>query len=222
MFKFKNTTFTLVELLVVIAIVSILAGLLLPVLAQARNAAHAIACASNLKQVGTAQAMYANDNNGWCAPVWSNFPDTTTGSNWNETLSANEYIPTPALGQRCVFLCPSQAPTGWIHRSRSYGMWSTGSRPYRIGSANVAAPASGSWAAKNYGSSSAFFYVADSITTQYGEQWYQFSSSSVSILIHLRHNRRANLLFGDGHVSAENGAWLLSSTQTSGGFTCTE
>ena len=60
--SFRNRGFTLIELLVVIAIIAILAAILFPVFAQAREAARRSACLSNMKQISTALLMYAQDN----------------------------------------------------------------------------------------------------------------------------------------------------------------
>ena len=93
--------FTLIELLVVIAIIAILAAMLLPALSEARNTAVAINCVSNLRQIGLATNLYADENKNFF-PIADVDPAWGAEKGWANLLHYSQDTP------KNVFICPRE------------------------------------------------------------------------------------------------------------------
>jgi prepilin-type N-terminal cleavage/methylation domain-containing protein len=112
-----HSGFTLIELLVVISIVAILAAILFPVYAQAREQARQSSCASNTRQLGLGILMYAESYDETLPPVAAAAVDAAAGDAANHPVLWTDLL-APYLNNRQVLLCPSDPQA----RRSSYGL----------------------------------------------------------------------------------------------------
>jgi prepilin-type N-terminal cleavage/methylation domain-containing protein/prepilin-type processing-associated H-X9-DG protein len=218
----QKQAFTLIELLVVIAIISILAAILFPVFARARESARRASCMSNLKQVGLGMMMYVQDYDEIYPPRLTGWQGTPLGGDWGNSANTYWYWPQmiyPYTKSMQVFVCPSKSGSsaGKELLNRNYGVnyylfnASSSVVPIAtIGSASriYAIMDSGSWSitagqAHTYQASP--FYLPGMGGTSGGDCT-GASGVALTDCETGRHFQGVNVAFADGHVK-----WLKSS-----------
>ncbi|MCQ2396425.1 MAG: DUF1559 domain-containing protein [Lentisphaeria bacterium] len=203
----KRNSFTLIELLVVIAIIAILAAMLLPALSKAREKARAISCVNCLKQLGLGLIMYCDDNEDQVPPGNYTNPESTKLNRTWFGYSISPYIGGIATEEQYsenyakIGKCPADGGA-FVDANGKTGYVMEASYGYN----RVLMPAMD----KSYSLTS---LKAPSVTLYAADTGHASEDGEVAIMgchpgnakrsVWARHGDQANVLWHDGHVSAE-------------------
>ncbi|MES2460850.1 MAG: DUF1559 domain-containing protein [Armatimonadota bacterium] len=203
--------FTLIELLVVIAIIAILAAILFPVFAQARDKARQASCMSNLKQIGTAGMMYMQDYDDTMFQTYYNDTPLTYQAWWYSYVDytqdpAGRTVPEKALlypytKNNGIKDCPSAADIPGNGATIADMAFPVNTR-YLIPAAAAAAPLAAIEAPAEtiLMGDGAFISNPDGAVKRFSTL--NSPSGTLYPTVHGRHAGMANILWIDGHVKA--------------------
>lgn len=218
--------FSLIELLVVVSIIALLIALLLPALSLAREAARGSVCASNLKQIGIADALYAQDYDEYITPTYS-YRSPTSGVGLEEQYQ--DYIgeKKTAFISQDVMYCPTNVSLGspppngfdiglgnykgwsgyflaYLINTRAHGWDAPGTTfPTPVRMSNVAAP--GILVSLNDMHTRPTTGVGGPPTSGLHHWQYFHPNFPGTYLLGAVHNNAGNILLLDGHVAAYQG-----------------
>jgi prepilin-type N-terminal cleavage/methylation domain-containing protein/prepilin-type processing-associated H-X9-DG protein len=211
--------FTLIELLVVIAIIAILAAILFPVFAKAREKARQSSCLSNMKQLSLASLQYAQDYDEILVKCYESFGPMPAGPwtynrRWYWQPGGNDGMLYPYIKNSQVFQCPSQGMYGC---NRTIFISGTGSG---LALAQIQSPAEtvvlgdtlssgGSYLTGTGGTPGYGGMVAPLTPTNVTSYTNPAGCNGRGLMAH-RHNDGANLGFADGHCK-----WMKSGSTVS-------
>jgi len=185
----RRAGFTLIELLVVIAIIAILAAILFPVFARAREKARQSSCLSNVKQLMLAIMQYVQDYDEKMPTCWTG-ASTYEHPFWYEKVG-------PYLKNSQVLLCPSAREYSTVAYGYNY-MYLGGTGGPAISIAQIQTPSQMLVLCDSYddGSAGNFHVYAPSAWTMHGGTYDENNTGNVDP----RHNEGANVGWADGHA----------------------
>jgi len=211
----RRRGFTLIELLVVIAIIAILAAILFPVFARAREKARQASCSSNLKQIALAAIMYASDYDGRIADAWGCWNGANHGY-WVAPIQGEGACQTisfyyPYMKNTQIVVCPSLEAQNSYTQNVVWGTFqSYGAPNLDLLGEMVARTGRGGFLNPNISSADAILWTESYNIMIWdwnvggGDQDGITNGGSLWWRLELVHNHGMNCGFGDGHVKWRN------------------